>query len=198
MPKLATVLNYQVGKAKANTAVSALQVVFHHAETLVQSLETGLVIPMNRDSGESFDRDVLGYFIEPNRSVWTVFLQADEVEENHEIMKKLRKLKQSLNKAFDGPDFLPNGKKDFMSTVEKEQVRFESGFVVIEGEFKESANNSDFVLLNDSFGLTHALEQIAKRFDLQAMNFDVSTNDSAEILDQIQSIENAPDVEAQF
>lgn len=170
-PKLSNVLKYQVAKAKVGTAVSALQVVFHHSEPLLQSLETGLVIPMNRDSGETFDRDVLGYFVEPNRSVWTVFLQADEVEENHEIMKKLRKLKQSLNKAFDGPDFLPLGKKDFMATVDKEQVRFEPGFVVIEGEFKQTATNADFILLNDSFGLSFALEQIANRFDIPAMQF---------------------------
>jgi hypothetical protein len=187
-PKLSNLLKYQVGKAKASTAVSALQVVFHHSEPLLQSLETGLVIPMNRDSGETFDRDVIGYFVEPTRSVWTVFLQADEVEENHEIMKKLRKLKQSLNKAFDGQDFLPLGKKDFMATVDKEQVRFEPGYVVIEGEFKQTANNADFILLNDSFGLTAALEQIANRFDIPAMQFD--------LVDATPAIEMVPEVEA--
>jgi hypothetical protein len=198
IPKLSAVLKAQVSKAKTSSSVSALQVVFHHAEPLLQNFETGLVIPMNRDSGESFDRDVLGYFVEPTRSIWTVFLQADEVEENHEIMKKLRKMKQSLNKAFDGPDFLPLGKKDFMSTVDKEQVRFEPGFVVIEGEFKQTAANADYVLMNDSFGLTYALEQIAYRFDIPAMQFDAETMDSKEILESIQSVDAAPDVEAQF
>lgn len=198
IPKLATVLKYQIGKAKSNSAVSALQVVFHHNEPLLQSIENGLVIPMNRDAGESFDRDVLGFFPEPNRSVWTVFLQSDEIEENHEIMKKLRKLKQSLNKAFDGQDFIPNGKKDFLSTVDKEQVRFEPGFIVVEGEFNESASNSDFVLMNDSFGITHALEQIAKRFEIAPMSFDLQLSENDEILDQIQSVGGAPVVEAQF
>jgi hypothetical protein len=198
IPKLSAVLKHQVSKSKTSSAVSALQVVFHHSEPLTQSIETGLVIPMNRDSGETFDRDVLGYFVEPNRSVWTVFLQADEVEENHEIMKKLRKMKQSLNKAFDGPDFLPVGKKDFMSTVDKEQVRFEPGFIVIEGEFKQSGANADYVLLNDSFGLSDALEQIANRFDIPAMQFGVEIAEANEILENIQSVENAPDVEAQF
>ncbi len=206
IPKLSTVLKHQVSKAKTSSAVSALQVVFHHSEALLQTIETGIVVPMNRDSGESFDRDVMGYFVNPLMSVWTVFLQADEIEENHEIMKKLRKLKQSLNKAFDGLDFLPNGKKDFMATVEKEQVRFEAGFLVIEGEFKTSSANADYVLLNDSFGLSSALEQIANRFDIPALEFNVDMmettaieiDDSNELLENIQSIAGAPQVEAQF
>jgi hypothetical protein len=194
-----------VYKAKTSSAVSALQVVFHHSEPLLQSLEAGIVIPMNRDSGETFDRDVLGYFVEPTLSIWTVFLQADEIEENHEIMKKLRKMKQSLNRAFDSPDFLPNGKKDFMATVEKEQVRFEAGFLVIDGEFNPSVANTDYVLLNDSFGLTSALEEIAYRFNIPALEFNVEMSASAvevddanEMLENIQSISAAPQVEAQF
>lgn len=206
IPKLATVLKHQMAKAKTSSAVSALQVVFQHSEPLAQSIETGLVIPMNRDSGETFDRDVLGYFSEPTRSVWTVFLQADEIEENHEIMKKLRKLKASLNKAFDSPDFLPQGKKDFMATVEKEMFRFEEGFLVIEGEYKQSTANADFVLLNDSFGLTYALEQIAVRFDIPALEFNVDVvennvelaDDSDELLENINSIAAAPQADAQF
>lgn len=203
MQKLSTVLKHQIAKAKTSTAVSALQVVFQHSDPLLQSLEAGLVIPMNRDSGETFDRDVLGYFVEPNRSVWTVFLQADEVEENHEIMKKLRKMKQSLNKAFDSPDFLPAGKKDFMSTVQKEQVRFEPGFLVIDGEFKQSAANADYVLLNDSFGLNYALEQLAQRFDIPALEFSVDEiatemDESNDILENIQSIEAVPTADAHF
>ena len=203
IPKLATVLKHQMARALTKTAASALQVVFQHSEPLAQSLETGLVIPMNRDSGETFDRDVLGYFAEPTRSVWTVFLQSDEIEENHEIMKKLRKMKQSLNKAFDSPDFLPPGKKDFMSTVEKEQFRFEEGFLVTEGEYKQSTANADFVLLNDAFGLTYALEQIALRFEIPALEFNVelvddSTADSNELLENINSIAAAPNADAQF
>jgi hypothetical protein len=198
IPKLASVLKHQIGKARSNSAVSALQVVFQHDEPLLQTIENGLVIPMNRDAGESFDRDVLGFFPDPNRSVWTVFLQADEIEENHEIMKKLRKLKQSLNKAFDEQGFIPSGKKDFMSTVIKEQVRFEPGFIVFEGNFNESTNNSDFVLLNDSLGITYALEQIAKRFDIAPMSFDLEYSENEEILNQIHSVANAPSLDAQF
>jgi hypothetical protein len=206
IPKLPTVLKHQVAKAKSNSAVSVLQVMFKHSEPLLQTIETGLVIPMNRDSGETFDRDALGYFVDSTHSIWSVFLQADEIEENHEIMKKLRKMKQSLNKAFDSPDFLPNGRKDFMATVEKEQVRFEAGFLVIEGEYKTSTANSDYVLLNDSFGLSYALEQIANRFEIPALEFNmdviesehVEMDESNELLENIQSIAAAPQADAQF
>lgn len=198
IPKLSTVMKAQVSKAKVSSSVSALQVVFHHSKALKQNFANGLMIPMNRDSGEKFDRDVLGYFAEPNRSIWTVFLEADEIEENHEIMKKLRKMKQALNKAFDSPEFLPENCKDFLSTIEKEQVRFEPGYLVTEGEFKTSAANADYVLLNDSFGLTHALEQIATRFDLQKIEFNLDSEVCSEMTVSLDSIPDAPLIEAQF
>ena len=172
IPKLFAILKHQMGNVKSSNLMSALQVVFHHKESLNTFIESGLVVPMNRDSGDDFDRDVLGYFAEPNKSVWTVFLQASECEENHEIMKKLRKMKQALNKAFDGPDFMPEGYREFMGTVEKEQVRLEASFLAVNGTFQESTSNHDFVLLADSFGFSEVLEQIAKRFEIEPVAFD--------------------------
>jgi len=171
LPKLATVFKHQLANVKMSDRVSALQVVFHHSEPLRQEIDTGIVIPMNRDAGETFDRDVLGYFVEPTKSVWTVFMQMDEIEENHEIMKKLRKLKQSLNKAFDSPEFLPEGHTDFMSTVQREQVRFEEGCLMTEGSFRESEANPDFAMITDAFGFTQALESIARRFQIEEVGF---------------------------
>ncbi len=174
LPKLTPVFKHQLGNVKSGHQVSALQVVFHHSVALKQTFDTGLVIPLNRDSGETFDRDVMGYFLDPMRSVWTVFLQSEEVEENHEIMKKLRKMKQALNRAFESPEFLPDGKKEFMATVEKEQVRLENSFVITHGHFKESKSNEDFVLLNDAFGLTDTLEKIAHRFQMEPAQFEIT------------------------
>ncbi len=171
IPKLLTVLKHQMGNVKSSKMMSALQVVFTHREPLNQAIETGLVIPLNRDAGDAFDRDALGYFLEPLKSVWTVFLRPEEIEENHEIMKKLRKMKQALNRAFDGPDFLPAGTKEFTDTVQSEQVHFEEAFIAVEGSFKESKANRDFVLLTDAFGLTAALEQIAVQFELEAVGY---------------------------
>jgi hypothetical protein len=189
VPKLAGVFKHQLGNVKMNSRMSAVQVTFQHSVALKQKIETGLVIPMNRDSGETFDRDVLGYFLNDTTSVWTVFMQTSETEENHEIMKKIRKLKQSLNRAFDNPEFLPEGSKEFMATVEKELVRFEEGYLVTEGKFKSSEANHDFVLLTDSFGLTHTLEKIGERFGIAAV--DMTTLESS-------ASENAAEAVAEF
>jgi hypothetical protein len=171
IPKLASALKHQVATVRPSNMMSALQVIFHHSVPLKQTFETGMIVPLNRDSGESFDRDALGYFLSPERSIWTVFLQASEVEDNHEIMKKLRKMKQALNRAFDEPEFLPEGKKDFLSTVEKEVVRFEPAFVAVEGQFREAGQQADLILMTGCMGLTVALESVAKRFGIEPVDF---------------------------
>jgi hypothetical protein len=172
LPKLLTVFKHQTGSVKASDRFSAIQVVFHHAQPLKQEFQSGLVIPMNRESGESFDRNVLGGFITPNRSVWTVFLEPAECEDNHEIMKKLRKLKQALNRAFDHPEYLPEGKSDFMATVEKEQVRFENGSLLPGADLREETRNPDFILLNDSLGFSVTLERIARLFQYECVDLE--------------------------
>ncbi len=187
LPKLGTVFQHQLDKVKTASRVSAVQVTFYHSVPFTSSLDTGLVIPMNRDSGETFDRDAIGYFVSPTRSVWTVFLQPSECEENHEIMKKIRKIKQSLNRAFESPELLPEGKKDFISTIEKEQVRFEDNCLFTEGSFKPSKSNPDYVLITDAFGPTLLLERIADHFGIQV---DLSTQEVALDLESIEMPEH--------
>jgi hypothetical protein len=172
IPKLLTVFKHQLGALKSGDRMSALQVVFHHSTPLKQEIRAGLVVPLNRDAGETFDRNVLGGFITSDRSVWTVFLQPSECEDNHEIMKKLRKLKQALNRAFDSPEFLPEGKKEFMATVDREQVRFESGSLISGGTIRENTSNPDFILLNDSLGFSETLERIARHFQYEAVDLE--------------------------
>ncbi len=172
IPKLLTVFKHQLGALKSGDRMSALQVVFHHSTPLKQEIRSGLVVPLNRDAGETFDRNVLGGFLSADRSVWTVFLQPSECEDNHEIMKKLRKLKQALNRAFDSPEFLPEGKKEFMATVDREQVRFESGSLLSGGTIRETTTNPDFILLNDALGFSETLERIARHFQYEAVDVD--------------------------
>jgi hypothetical protein len=180
IPKLLTVFKHQLGTLKAGDRMSALQVVFHHSTPLKQEIRSGLVVPLNRDAGETFDRNVLGGFITPDRSVWTVFLQASECEDNHEIMKKLRKLKQALNRAFDSPEFLPEGKKEFMATVDREQVRFESGSLLSGGTIRENTSNPDFILLNDALGFSETLERIARHFHYEAVDLEAYSEASVD------------------
>ena len=187
LPKLGPVFKHQIENVKMGSRLSALQVIFHHSAPFTSSLDTGLVIPMNRDSGETFDRDAIGYFVSPTRSVWTVFLQPAECEENHEIMKKLRKIKQSLNRAFESPELLPEGKKDFTATIEKEQVRFENNFLFTEGAFKRSQSNPDFVMVTDSFGPTVLLEKLADHFGIQVDLTEMATQEEVSL--DLESIE---------
>jgi hypothetical protein len=172
LPKLNSVMKHQLAPIKNQTpaAVSVLQVVFNHLEEMPYPTDTGFVIPMNRDSGETFDRDVMGYFLDSKRSVWTVLMNAEETEENHEIMKKLRKMKQSLNRAFGAEG---EGTVEFTKTVEKEHVRFESSALVIHQKFNPSQSNSDYLMLSESFGLNATLEAMAKHFDIAEVS-DVS------------------------
>lgn len=159
-PKVAALLKHQVGHFKPSQLASVLQVVFHHSAPLNQKITAGLLIPMTKESGESMERHALGYFLDDSRSVWTVIMQGHEAEENHDVMKKLRKLKQALNKVFEGPEFLPEGMENFMSTVSKEQVRFELNYFAhgVETRFQKS----DFILATDAFGLTQSLEALGK------------------------------------
>ncbi len=180
IPKLLTVFKHQLGALKSGDRMSALQVVFHHSTPLKQEIRSGLVVPLNRDAGETFDRNVLGGFISPDRSVWTVFLQPSECEDNHEIMKKLRKLKQALNRAFDSPEFLPEGKKEFMATVDREQVRFESGSLLAGGTIRENTTNPDFILLNDALGFSETLERIARHFQYEAVDLEAYSDTALE------------------
>jgi hypothetical protein len=181
LPKLAAVFKHPLSGLKSANQMNALQVVFHHSVSMSQSTDVGLVIPLNRDAGDTFDRDVLGYFLDERTSVWTVFLQASECEENHDIMKKLRKMKQALNRAFEGPEFLPEGKKDFLATVEKEQFRFEENCLMIDGDLKSSKSNLDFVLLADTFGITKSLEAIAEKFEIPAIEFSDLENEASSL-----------------
>jgi hypothetical protein len=163
LPKLAAVFKSPLSHLKSGHSMNALQVVFHHSSALEHANDVGFVIPMNRDAGETFDRNCLGYFLDERTSVWTVFLKPSECEDNHDIMKKLRKMKQTLNRAFDHPEF--------MSTVEKEQVRFEENCLLVDSKMKVSQSNPDFVLLPDAFGISKALEAIAERFGIEAIEF---------------------------
>jgi len=164
LPKLQAVFRLPLSAIKSGNQMNALQVVFHHGVSLEHSRDVCFVIPMNRDSGETFDRNILGYFLDERTSVWTVFLKPAECEDNHDIMKKLRKLKQTLTRAFDSPDLL--------STVVKEQVRFEENCLTVNAKLNASVSNPDFVLIPDAFGLSHALEMIADRFEIEPVEFD--------------------------
>lgn len=94
--------------ARKREAVGVLQAEFHH-ETPVgaDGIEEGFYGALHRESGEEFEKHAFGYFLDSGmRSVWSLCVSADEAQDNHEIGKKLRRMKSAIDKMFAGPSWL--------------------------------------------------------------------------------------------
>jgi hypothetical protein len=120
---------------------------------------------MHKEAGEEFQRNLWGSFSsDGSRSVWTVFLTASEVEDNHEIAKKLRRMKQTLDRMFAGTEWVPAGKSEFMANVHDEQVRFEEAMVFGAGEPPREILNvpkaGGVFFVTDGYGPAPALDQV--------------------------------------
>lgn len=161
--------------ARGLEPMGVLQAQFTHSHPLVGAdLQEVFTCVMHKDPGEEFMRSVFGYFSdEGKRSVWTVFLEANESEDNHTIAKKLRRLKQTLDRMFSTPEWLPtiNGvmTKDFLSTIQHEQVTFEDNFIFASAFSKTSELpegpillGDELILLTDGFGPSVAFELSAR------------------------------------
>jgi hypothetical protein len=124
--------------ARKRGAVGVIQATFSHETPLAIGVNEGFFAALPKESGEEFQRHAWGYFsADGKRSFWTVCLSSEEGEDNHEIAKRLRRMKNTLDKVFTGTSWLPEGKADFMSTlspVSGEQVRFEEAILFSEGE----------------------------------------------------------------
>ena len=140
-----------------------IQAVFDHCERMGAGHFGGFVSAINKEAGEQIQRHVMGYFSADGlKSVWTSFLAPDEVEDNHLIAKKLRRMKQALNRTFVGSEWLPGGKKDFLSTVVSESVRFQAGRIFGEGEPPPNPVwiKKQFLILTDGFGPLWGFKQL--------------------------------------
>jgi hypothetical protein len=78
-----------------------------------------LLVNLPRESGDTVERRAIGRCVEPNKMVWTTVIHADEAEDNHSIMKRLKKMKAAYRKILDAENI---GQISFEDTV-----RFESG-----------------------------------------------------------------------
>lgn len=145
--------------------VGVLQVAFTHAAPMGVGLVEGFYCGVHKESGEENQRSVLGYFSRDGwRSLWTFFLESDEAEDNHAIAKKVRRMKQTLERMFTGSDWLPEGKADFLSTVVDEQIRFEEAAVFSSGQLPtgplQIPKAKGIYFLTDGYGPSHALDQV--------------------------------------
>jgi hypothetical protein len=145
--------------------VGALQATFTHAVPVGAGLAEGFVSAMHKEAGEELARSVLGGFsTDGGRSHWTLFLAADESEDNHEIAKKLRRLKQTLDRTFTGEAWVPADRKEFTANVTGEQVRFEELVVFTGGEAPSEAIRlpklAGVAFITDGYGPSRALDPI--------------------------------------
>ncbi len=143
-----------------------LQAVFRHSRPVgLPGLDCGFFAPLHKEAGEDSARNVLGYFFDGGlRSVWTTFLAQDEVEDNHLIAKKLRRMKQAIEKLFVGSEWCGEGAESILSTIESEHVAFEESTVCHSGAAPEKCTRLSsmpgVVFLTDGYGPSVAWAQL--------------------------------------
>ena len=157
--------------------VGILQAMFNHETPLALGVNEGFFAALPKEAGEESQRHVWGYFsADGKRSFWTVCLTHDEGEDNHEIAKRLRRMKNTLDKVFTGSSWLPEGKAEFMATlspVSGEQVRFEEAILLTEGEPVNEpitlAEIEGLSILTDGYGPSRAICQVGALLGLEAV-----------------------------
>lgn len=96
-------------------SMGALQVIFEHHYEPASKPNTSYVprvrffsppetfsVVATKDRGEETDRRIVGYFFENAcNSIWTFLLNAEEAEDHQTIGRKIKRLKHSLQKAFE-------------------------------------------------------------------------------------------------
>lgn len=148
---------------RACLPVNALQLVFQHRTDLGEVPTEGFYTVPTREAGEKSDRRIWGYISE-DQSVWTFLLTPEEGEDNKMITRKIRRVKQALNKMFLGSEWFPEECEKFTDTITKEQFRYEDGAVFsgqtplktplkVVGEFP-------LAVVTDGFGPASAFEQV--------------------------------------
>jgi hypothetical protein len=141
-----------------------VQASFVHEAAVGPDLMEGFYGALHREAGEETERHLWGHFSQDGRrSFWSLIISFDEGEDNHAIAKKLRRMKSALDKMFVGPEWLPEGRADFMSTVVGEQVRFEESVIFSEGEAPTEtitvASLKGVSFVTDGYGPSSALAQ---------------------------------------
>lgn len=159
--------------ARKREPMSVLQAVFAHETPVGAGLQEGFFGALHREAGEEVDKHIWGYFSsDGTRSVWSLALTGDEVEDNHLIGKKLRRMKSALDKMFTGEGWLPSGKTEFMANVKSEQVRFEEAALFVGGdpvvEPVTLPRIQGLSFLTDGYGPSCAFHQLGSEFGLWA------------------------------
>lgn len=156
--------------------VSVLQTVLTHAAPIGVGLMEGFYGPLQKEAGDETEKHVWGHFSSDGmKSYWALCLSGEEVEDNHMIAKKLRRMKNALEKMFTGEAWRPVGKpeiSEFMSNVRDEQVRFEESILFAESDsVKEPVRLPKIhglVFMTDAYGPSSAMHQVGHEFGILA------------------------------
>lgn len=149
--------------------VGAVQLIFTHRIPVQPDSMEGFFTALTKDAGETEERHVLGYLsYSGQKSIWTVFLGAEESEDNHQIAKKIRRVKQALNKMFTGSEWLPEGCTEFVDTLQNEAVTFSEAVGIQAGIALSDIETdvSNVFLLVDALGPSQNLERLGKEFQI--------------------------------
>jgi hypothetical protein len=151
---------------RGRDAMGVLQVIFNHSSAIRPEVQEGFFATLNRDSGDTQDRQVFGHFYrEGHESIWTTAVTPEEGEDNHLVAKRLRKMKQSLEKMFANSEWAPG---EFAATIKNEQVRFEEGVILASGDIpklpikieKGAQAISGIQFVTDGYGVGPALASV--------------------------------------
>lgn len=151
---------------------SVLQLFLKHPTFQNASITSAFFAPLHREAGEEQARNLLGSFFNDGReSVWTVVLPEGEGEDNAAIAKRLRRMKQALDKMFSASEHLPEGKTSFLSVIENEQVRFLENEIYSSGaEVREAVSlprEKRYVVFSSACGFESLGAQLDRFFSAQ-------------------------------
>lgn len=138
--------------------MGVLQVLFTHQQPIRPELYESYFTVLNRDSGDTEDRHLVGHFFRGGcESIWSVVISSEEGEDNHFIAKKLRRMKHALDKMFSGTEWASG---EFSSTIKNESVRYEESILCGSGTcpLKQAGSGVEFV--TDGYGVGSGIEQV--------------------------------------
>lgn len=150
---------------KGRDSFGTIQATFQHNIALGEDLVETFYGAQTKEAGEEIYRNVLGYFTSTeNKSVWTTFLTHEEGEDNHMIAKRLRKMKQALNKMFEARLSALGIQKTFSDTIADETVHFNEAGVFGSGEKVmapiEHAKLLGMWFATDGYGMSSSMLQV--------------------------------------
>jgi hypothetical protein len=146
--------------------VSVLEATFSHRAPIGAGVVEGFFGPLHREAGEEFERHLWGHFASDGwRSTWLLGLAGEEVEDNHQIAKKLRRMKNALEKMFVGPPWLEEGIEGFSANVASEAVRFVEAALFCDREPPTEVPHvalKGLSFVTDGYGPASSLIQVAR------------------------------------